>query len=75
MTETVEVPVIKVDPNKHIFYQTIANTVVSVTVIISATVLDALGNLAPEAWTGAIGAALAISGGVTVLQGKRTNGK
>ncbi len=74
MPETMEVPVIKVDPNKHLFYQTLANTVVSLTVIVSATILDAMGRLAPETWVGAMGAALAISGTVTVVQGKRTNG-
>lgn len=72
--ESVQVPIIRVDPNKHLLYQTIANTLVSILVIVSSTYLASIGNLTSETWVGAVGAALAVNGGVTVVQSKRTNG-
>lgn len=47
---------------------------VSVAVIIAATVLAAMQVIDSVAWAGAVGAGIAASGAVTVMQGKVANG-
>lgn len=48
---------------------------VSVAVIASATVLDALGRLDTATYAATVGAGIAASGAVSVLQGRANNGK
>lgn len=52
----------------------IVHGVVSVTVIVAATVLAGLRDIDSTAWTAAIGAGIATSGAVSVFQGKIGNG-
>lgn len=47
---------------------------VSVSVIVAATVLAAMQIIDSVAWAGAVGAGIAASGAVTVMQGKVANG-
>lgn len=54
--------------------ETIVHGIVSVSVIASSTVLASLHAIDSTAWAGAIGAGIAASGAVSVLQGRTGNG-
>lgn len=55
--------------------ETLTHAIVSVTVIAAATVLAALNAIDATAWAAAVAAGIGISGSVSVLQGRASNGK
>jgi hypothetical protein len=62
------------DSARKAMLETIVHGIVSVAVVASSTVLAAVHAIDQTAWAAAIGAGIAASGAVSVLQGKATNG-
>lgn len=62
------------DSARKAILEVITHAVVSLSVVASATVLTAMDKIDATVWATAIGAGIAASGAVSVLQGKATNG-
>jgi hypothetical protein len=62
------------DSARKAMLETIIHGIVSVSVVAAATVLAAINAIDQTAWAAAVGAGIAASGAVSVLQGKATNG-
>lgn len=63
------------DTARNAMLETITHMLVSLAVIGAATTLCALHAIDGATWVGAIGAGIGLSGGISVLQNRASNGK
>lgn len=63
------------DTARKSMVETVTHALISLAVIVSATVLAAMHSIDTTAWAAAIASGIGVSGGVSVLQGRASNGK
>lgn len=63
------------DTARKAMLETLSHSIISLAVIAAATVLAAMHSIDTTAWTAAVGAGIGVSGGVTILQSRASNGK
>lgn len=63
------------DTAKKSIIETVIHGIISLAVISAATVLAAMHSIDTTAWGTAVGAGIGVSGGVSILQSRASNGK